>query len=117
MGDSVRPLGNLVRSEEFRRFVLESPAMQATAFPLYMKLRNSPRFGAQLERIRSGTRSSNVTALPYDRTWIEMQLSEAALSCEAATQQLGYTPQVSFADGLERVARWGQAFGQIPRLA
>jgi predicted dehydrogenase/nucleoside-diphosphate-sugar epimerase len=106
---SVRPLAPILKSEEFRSFVFESPAVQATMFRAYLALRDKKIFQPYVTRMRRS--SSNAGSIEqngstFDAAWTNIQLSEARLSAERAGTILGFRAQIDFAEGLRRSARW-----------
>ncbi|MDQ1558589.1 MAG: hypothetical protein QOD32_1649 [Pyrinomonadaceae bacterium] len=112
---SVRPLGAVARSSEFRSFVFESPAMQATVFRAYMALREKKRLRPYLEKLKSGTGAAGDGAGGnFDVTWTQLQLSESRLSAARAEQEIGFRARVNFAEGLRRSAEWFATYGLIP---
>lgn len=112
--DSVSPILPILRSREFRQFVFESPAMQATVFKAYLMIRNAKPFRPYIDKFRSGagasmgavTRKTN-----YDENWVKMQLSEAKLSSEEAARILGFRARVNVSEGVRRSAHWLACFG------
>jgi predicted dehydrogenase/nucleoside-diphosphate-sugar epimerase len=114
--DSVLPLAPVLRSSEFRAFVLTSPLMQATALRAWVAARGNKALGPHLARVRGG--GSDGTAAvsgSFDETWVQMQLSEARLSAGRAAATIGFRARVDFAEGLRRTAAWFEAFGLMPR--
>jgi predicted dehydrogenase/nucleoside-diphosphate-sugar epimerase len=112
--DSVTPLAPVLRSREFRSFVFESPAVQATAFPAYLALRERRWFRPVVARMRSGGGGqANDEGRSYDENWTAMQLSEARLQGARADSLLGFRAQVTFAEGLSRTASWLRLFNLI----
>src|SRR5262249_26969052 len=78
--DSWLPLLPVFKSREFRTFVFESPAVQATLFPAYLKLRDWRVFKPYVERMRSSTGNVNPAMSAgkrFDEMWTMLQLSEA----------------------------------------
>ncbi|HEX8634421.1 MAG TPA: NAD-dependent epimerase/dehydratase family protein [Pyrinomonadaceae bacterium] len=112
---SVRPLGAVARSDEFRSFVFQSPAMQATVFRAYLALRERKRLRPYLEKLKSGAAASGGQAGDrFDETWTLLQLSESRLSAARAEQEIGFRARVNFAEGLRRTAEWFAAYGLTP---
>jgi predicted dehydrogenase/nucleoside-diphosphate-sugar epimerase len=113
--DSARSFVPVLRTEEFRNFFFESPAMQATAFRLYLTLRNRSAFRPYLERLRGGggAPSANQSSgnRPFDEMWTVLQLSEARLSAKRAEERLGFRARTDFAEGLRRTATWFARYG------
>jgi predicted dehydrogenase/nucleoside-diphosphate-sugar epimerase len=116
MKESVRPLPAIVRSQEFRRFIFESPAVQATLFPAYLRLRQSRRFQPLIEKFRGGgaNGSAPTDRAAFDPLWAMLQTSEARLSVERAGILIGFRPQVDFREGLRRTTYWFEQFGMMP---
>lgn len=116
MRASVRPLGAVARSTEFRSFVLQSPAMQATVFRAYLALRERKRLRPYLEKLKSGGASAGATGAgeAFDETWTLLQLSESRLSPARAEAEIGFRARVSFAEGLRRTAEWFATYGLMP---
>jgi nucleoside-diphosphate-sugar epimerase len=112
---SVRPLGAVARSDEFRSFVLQSPAMQATVFRAYLALRERKRLRPYLEKLKAGAGGATGGASDkFDETWTLLQLSESRLSAARAEQEIGFRARVGFAEGLRRTARWFATYGLLP---
>jgi predicted dehydrogenase/nucleoside-diphosphate-sugar epimerase len=113
---SVRPLGAVARSNEFRSFVFQSPAMQATVFRAYMALREKKRLRPYLEKLKSGSSAGagDGAGGNFDVTWTQLQLSESRLSAARAEQEIGFRARVNFAEGLRRTAEWFATYGLIP---
>jgi predicted dehydrogenase/nucleoside-diphosphate-sugar epimerase len=114
--DSITPILPVLRSQEFRRFVFESPAMQATVFKAYMTIRNAKPVRPFIDKIRAGGGAIPGVASQksgYDENWKKMQFSVARLSSEAAGQILGFRAHVNVQEGVRRTARWLAAFGLI----
>ncbi len=115
--DSVQPLIPLVKSREFRNFVFESPAMQATVFRAYLALRNAQAFRPYIDKFRAGSGGS-VSSRPgekqFNEMWTMLQLSEARLSSEKAGAILGFRPKLSFGEGLRHTAVWFGLYGLAP---
>ncbi|HEX8459758.1 MAG TPA: NAD-dependent epimerase/dehydratase family protein [Pyrinomonadaceae bacterium] len=118
MRASVRPLGAVARSTEFRSFVLQSPAMQATVFRAYLALRERKRLRPYLEKLKSGAGGASASATgaseKFDETWTLLQLSESRLSAARAEAEIGFRARVSFAEGLRRTSLWFAAYGLLP---
>jgi predicted dehydrogenase/nucleoside-diphosphate-sugar epimerase len=117
MRASVRPLGAVARSNEFRSFVFESPAARATLFRAYLALREKKSLRPYLEKLKSGAAGGAGGARAgenFDETWTLLQLSESRLSPARAETEIGFRPRVSFAEGLRRTAEWFAAYGLIP---
>jgi len=112
---SVRPLGPVMRSNEFRAFVFESPAVQATLFRAYLALRDKPLLSplvANLRRSQTMTPATNGDT-SYHELWTSLQLSEGRLSAARAETLLGFRARTAFAEGLRRVALWAEHYGLI----
>jgi predicted dehydrogenase/nucleoside-diphosphate-sugar epimerase len=75
LADSIAPLGPVVRSKEFRNFVFNSPAVQATAFRAYLGLQNFKLFKAVVDRLRSSAPSIESHEPESNALWNIMQLS------------------------------------------
>ncbi|HEV2801768.1 MAG TPA: NAD-dependent epimerase/dehydratase family protein [Pyrinomonadaceae bacterium] len=115
MRASVRPLGAVARSTEFRSFVLQSPAMQATVFRAYLAMRERKRLRPYLEKLKSGAGGAAKGAgEKFDETWTLLQLSESRLSPARAEAEIGFRARVSFAEGLRRTSEWFAAYGLLP---
>lgn len=113
---SVRPLLPVLRSDQFRAFVFESPAVQATIFRAYLALRDKQ----MLRRYVAGLQSASADAAPVngagpalDDLWTTLQLSEARLRSTRAEEVINFRARVDFAEGLRRSAAWFQRFGLI----
>ena len=107
--ESVRPLFPIIKSRDFRAFVMESPAMRATVFRVYLALRGKPIFRPYLERIRDGASAADSNAADnkgFSEMWTMLQVSEARLSSERAAALIGFRPRVGFAEGLHRTTTW-----------
>jgi predicted dehydrogenase/nucleoside-diphosphate-sugar epimerase len=116
---SVSPLPAVVRSEEFRRFVFESPAAQATVFRAYLALRRSRRLQPYVEKLRGGgaagaAASGGGAETAFNELWALLQVSEARLSPARAGERIGFRPRVDFREGLRRSALWFERFGLLP---
>lgn len=117
MKASVRPLPSVIKSREFRNFVFESPALQATVFPAYLRLRESKLFRPYVEKLRSGSSGAKGGAdarREFDELWSLLQISEARLSSERAANLIGFRPKVDFKEGLRLSALWFERFGLLP---
>jgi predicted dehydrogenase/nucleoside-diphosphate-sugar epimerase len=119
MRASVRPLGAIARSDEFRSFVFESPAARATLFRAYLALREKKSLRPYLEKLKSGAAGAGGARANenFDETWTLLQLSESRLSPARAETEIGFRPRVTFAEGLRRTAQWFAAYGLIPASA
>jgi len=118
MRASVRPLGAVARSDEFRSFVFQSPAMQATVFRAYLALRERKSLRPYLEKLKAGAGGTTGRASDkFDETWTLLQLSESRLSAARAEQEIGFRARVTFTEGLRRTARWFATYGLIPDAA
>lgn len=115
--DSVLPLAPVMRSSEFRAFVLTSPLMQATALRAWVAARGHRALGPQLARLRGGGGDVGAGGVSFDDTWVQMQLSEARLSAAHAQATIGFRARIDFAEGMRRTAAWFEAFGLVPRRA
>lgn len=115
MKASLRPLPSVIKSREFRNFVFESPAIQATVFPAYLRLRESRLLRPYVEKFRSGSAGSGgAGAREFNELWTLLQVSEARLSVERAEKLIGFQPQVDFAEGLRLSSLWFERFGLLP---
>lgn len=117
MKASVRPLPSVIKSREFRNFVFESPAVQATVFPAYLRLRESKLLRPYVEKLRSGSagaKGSGDSRREFDELWSLLQISEARLSAERAADLIGFHPKVDFKEGLRLSALWFKRFGLLP---
>jgi predicted dehydrogenase/nucleoside-diphosphate-sugar epimerase len=117
MKASVRPLPSVIKSREFRNFVFESPALQATVFPAYLRLRESKLLRPYVEKLRSGSAGAKASASErreFDELWSLLQISEARLSSERAADLIGFHPKVDFKEGLRLSALWFERFGLLP---
>ena len=107
--DSIAAMLPVFRSDEFRRFVFESPAAQSFLFPAYLKMRNWSAVRPYVERMRAGRGAVNADAPAtkrFDGMWTALQLSEARLSSSRAESLLGFRARVDFSEGLRRAALW-----------
>jgi nucleoside-diphosphate-sugar epimerase len=111
--DSFRPVLPVLRTSEFRSFVLESPLMKATAFRAYMALRERPSVQARLGVLKD-SRGRGPAGLKWSKRWLNLQLSAARLSSQRAAQELGYRSRVDFTEGLSRTAHWFRMRGWLP---
>jgi hypothetical protein len=113
---SVRPLGAVARSGEFRSFVLQSPAMQATVFRAYLALRERKRLRPYLEKLKAGggAAAGARASENFDETWTLLQLSESRLSPARAEAEIGFRARIDFAEGLRRTAEWFATYGLMP---
>jgi nucleoside-diphosphate-sugar epimerase len=115
---SVKPLGAVARSDEFRSFVFQSPAMQATVFRAYLALRERKRLRPYIEKLKSGAgagaSAGGGAGDKFDEGWTLLQLSESRLSAARAEQEIGFRARISFAEGLRRTSRWFAAYGLLP---
>ena len=111
--ESVRPLVPIIRSRDFRAFVMESPAMQATLFRLYLSLRGKQIFRPYVEKIRNGSSVSDSGApgkKAFSEIWTALQVSEARLSPERAASLIGFRPRISFAEGFQLTTKWFERY-------
>jgi predicted dehydrogenase/nucleoside-diphosphate-sugar epimerase len=116
MRASVRPLGAVARSDEFRSFVFESPAARATLFRAYLALREKKSLRPFLEKLKSGASGAAVNEQAgenFDEAWTLLQLSESRLSTARAETEIGFRPRIGFAEGLRRTAMWFAAYGLV----
>lgn len=115
MRASVRPLGAVVKSDQFRSFVFESPAARATLFRAYLALREKKALRPYLEKLKSGAGGAGGAQASenFDETWTLLQLSESRLSPARAETEIGFRPRLDFAEGLRRTALWFAAYGLI----
>jgi nucleoside-diphosphate-sugar epimerase len=113
---SFKPLLPVLRTQEFRSLVTESPLMQATVFRAYLALRENKAVRAKLERMRNGQVGAPETQKCWNKHWISLQVSEARLSAARAQEKLGFRAQVGFAEGLRRSAAWFETYGLAARL-
>jgi|GEM_PF-1800735 len=113
---SLRPLGPVLRSDQFRAFVFKSPAMQATVFRAYLALRDKAALSPLIASLRRGPTSTAAAddGAEFDELWTSLQLSEARLSPARAESALGFRAAVDFAEGLRRSALWFKRFGLMP---
>ena len=115
--ESVRPLFPIVKSADFRAFVMESPAMRATVFRAYLALREKQIFRPYLERMRDGATVADSSAADrkgFSEMWTMLQLSEARLSSERAAALIDFRPRVGFNEGLHRTTTWFERYGLAP---
>src|SRR5262249_7471058 len=91
--DSVLPLAPVVRSSEFRAFVLTSPLMQATALRAWVAMRGNKALQPRLARLRGGG-GGGPAPTAFDETWVQMQLSEARLSPARAANAIGFGARI-----------------------
>ena len=118
VGDSLRPLLPVLRSREFRAFIFESPAVQATVFQGYLALRNSRAFKPYLEKLRSNSSAIGPSnAVDFDEMWTALQLSDARLYSAKAESLIGFRANVSFSEGLRRTVSWFGLYGLTPGTA
>lgn len=109
---SVRPLGGVVRSQEFRAFVFESPAVQATVFRAYLALRDKTLLRPLVASLRGGaTKRTTDGGAPFNELWTTLQLSQARLSPARAQALLDFHARIDFKEGLRRSARWFEHYG------
>jgi predicted dehydrogenase/nucleoside-diphosphate-sugar epimerase len=116
MRASVRPLGAVAKSAEFRSFMFESPAAQATLFRVYLALRERKSMRPLLAKLRAGG-GARAPEKSFDANWTLMQLSESRLSAARAESEIGFRPQINFRDGMQRTAEWFAAYGLTPAAA
>ncbi|MDX6612623.1 MAG: hypothetical protein QOD75_1809 [Blastocatellia bacterium] len=115
MRASIRPLGPVLRSEQFRAFVFKSPAMQATVFRAYLALRDKAALSPLVASLRrGGAAGGDAGSADFDELWTALQLAEARLSSARAESVLGFKASVDFAEGLRRSALWFERYGLIP---
>ena len=113
---SVRPLLPVLRSDDFRAFVFESPAVQATIFRAYLALRDKRMLRPIIASLRSTpdeAASANGVGPVFHELWTTLQLSEARLSSGRAEEVINFRARVDFSEGLRRSAAWFQRFGLI----
>ncbi len=104
----------VLRSQEFRSFILKSPLMQATVFKTYLALRGRPWGKVRLERLKNGVGAGARHGRgEWNEHWIRLQLSEAGLSTARASEKIGFNPEVDFVEGLKRSASWFEQYGLI----
>ncbi len=118
--ESVRPLIPVIKSRDFRDFVMESPAMRATVFRGYLALRRKPILSPYLEKLRGGASSASSNSAPkkaFSEMWTMLQLSEARLSSERAAAVVGFRPRVGFAEGFQRTTAWLERYSLANSLA
>jgi nucleoside-diphosphate-sugar epimerase len=115
--ESFLPLLPVLRTPEFRSFVLQSPLMQATVFRGYLALRERPAVRSKLNMLRNGA-PGKTTGFPgnWNEHWIKLQLSESCLSSERAEKELGFKAKVNFAAGLRRSLGWFQQYGLVTSI-
>lgn len=111
---SFGPLLPVLRSEQFRAFVFESPLVQATIFRAYLALREKQSLRPHI----AGLRSTPADAAPvngarpsFDELFTTLQLSEARLRSTRAEDVINFRASVDFSEGLRRSASWFQRFG------
>jgi nucleoside-diphosphate-sugar epimerase len=110
----MRPLMPILRSDQFRAFVFESPAVQATIFRAYLALRDKQVLRPYIEGLRSASANAasvNGAGPAFDELWTTLQLSEARLSSTRAEEVIAFHARVDFSEGLRRSAAWFQRFG------
>ena len=113
---SVRPLLPVLRSDQFRAFVFESPAVQATIFRAYLALRDKQMLRPFVARLRStpdDAAPANGVGPAFHELWTTLQLSEARLSSERAEEVINFRARVDFSEGFRRSAAWFERFGLI----
>ena len=111
---SVSPLLPVLRSDQFRAFVFESPAVQTTIFRAYLALRDKQVLRPYIEALRSASANAapvNGAGPAFDELWTTLQLSEARLRSTCAEITLNFRARVNFSEGLRRSAAWFQRFG------
>jgi predicted dehydrogenase/nucleoside-diphosphate-sugar epimerase len=111
---SMLPLMPVLRSDQFRAFVFESPAVQATIFRAYLALRDKQVLRPYIEGLRSASANAasvNGAGPAFDELWTTLQLSEARLSSTRAEEVIAFRARVDFSEGLRRSAAWFQRFG------
>jgi predicted dehydrogenase/nucleoside-diphosphate-sugar epimerase len=114
---SVRSFGPVLRSDQFRAFVFESPAMQATLFRAYLALRDKAALGPLVAKLRRGGPAASAVGdggPDFDQLWTSLQLSEARLSPGRAESVLGFRATVDFAEGMRRSTLWFERYALIP---
>jgi nucleoside-diphosphate-sugar epimerase len=118
--DSVSPLAQVFRSDEFRSFVFESPAAQAFLFPAYLKIRNWSVVKPYVEKMRARGGAVDASAHAnkrFDEMWTALQFSEARLSPSRAESLLGFRAHAGFSEGLRRTAMWFELYNYDTRAA
>ncbi len=106
---SASRLGSLLRSNELRALILESPLIAATVVPMYQALKRTGPLGTLVARQQpSGAR---VAPPPKEHEWTALQLMDARLSSARAQTVLGFRPRVPFTEGMARTASWLAFFG------
>lgn len=109
---SVRPLLPVLRSDQFRAFVFESPAVRATIFRAYLALRDKQMLRPYVAGLRSTSANAVNGAGPaFDELWTTLQLSEARLRSTRAEEVINFRARVDFSEGLRRSVAWFQRFG------
>lgn len=111
---SFRPLLPVLRSDQFRAFVFESPLVQATIFRAYLALRDKQtlrRYIAGLRSTSADAESVNGARQAFNELWSTLQLAEARLSSRRAEDVINFRARVDFSEGLRRSADWFQRFG------
>jgi predicted dehydrogenase/nucleoside-diphosphate-sugar epimerase len=111
---SFGPLLPVLRSDQFRAFVFESPVVQATIFRAYLALRDKQRLRPYIAGLRStsaDTAPVNGAGPAFHGLWTTLQLSEARLRSTRAEEVINFRARVDFSEGLRRSAIWFQRFG------
>ena len=111
---SVSPLLPVLRSDQFRAFVFESPAVQATIFRAYLALRDKQTLRSYIAELRSTSADAapvNGAEPTFHELWTTLQLSEARLRSTRAANVINFRASVDFSEGLRRSAAWFSGFG------
>jgi nucleoside-diphosphate-sugar epimerase len=95
-----------------RRFLTRSPLRPLTE-KAYRALRRSPRLDAMLQAAAGQNSSPNGPGRLFDHDWLFLQLSEARLDPTPAREALGFVPDTSFPEGLDRTASWLDMLGYL----
>jgi predicted dehydrogenase/nucleoside-diphosphate-sugar epimerase len=114
--DTVKLVGPLMGTAEFRTLLTEGPLLRATVFRAYLALRD--RVGA-IRMLAAAARRARTEAAAggtprFDPHWGQLQLSEARLSSQRAEKELGFTSKIDFDEGLRRTGLWFAAVGLAP---
>lgn len=115
LADSVSPIGPVIRSREFRGFIMESPAMKATVWRAYLSLRERRAIRPYVKRMRAAeTRMPEKKRNRFHKLWTWLQLSEARLQPTRARNLLGFRAATGFDEGLRLTAKWFACYHFIP---
>ena len=108
---SVGALAAVAGSGEVRALVLGAPPLLATMVPVYRALKRLTPFGTYLAR--NGVARAKSGASGGNHEWMSLQLMKGKLTSASAERDLGYRPQVAFAEGMQRTAAWLTFFGHV----